>query len=140
MQAAGPSQSAPLPAADAASLVSIPTPTLFRALLHVLPGPPPETEPGGQAPGTAPRLQAHQAALGGGTPQVSPSLISCSGWELPSVQVTLPKPLPFPSQGAPLQAPKDSSCFNLTESCTWTLDTSSITEAEGPDETRQTRE
>ena len=74
-------------------------------------GPPPETEPGGQAPGTVPRLQAHPAALGGGTPQVSLSLISCSGWELPSVQVTLPKPLPFPSQGAPLQAPRTAAAL-----------------------------
>lgn len=72
---------------------------------------PPETEPRGQAPGTAPRLQAHQVALGGGAPQVSLSLISCSGWELPSVQVSPPKPLPFPSQGAPLQAPRTAAAL-----------------------------
>ena len=44
-------------------------------------------------------------------------------------------PLPQPRRPAP--SSKDGSCSNLTEGCTWTLDSSSVREAEGPDETRQ---
>lgn len=97
----GPSQLAPLLGGDAVSPVPIATPTPFRALLHVLPGGPPSQEARPPGPLPACRLTGRPSVVGLPRSPVSHLLLRLGA---PRVQVTSPKSLPFPSQGAALQA------------------------------------
>lgn len=84
--------------------------------------PPPAGSPGGPWWWGSPGLPVSHLLLRLGAPKCA-SLTSQA------------PPLPQPRRPAP--SSKDGSCSNLTEGCTWTPDSSSVREAEGPDETRQ---
>lgn len=94
----GPSQLAPLLAGDAASPVSTPTPTPFRAPLHVLPGGPPRPSREARPPGLPPACRLTRRPLAVGLPR-SPRLSSPA--PAGSSQVCkshLPSPSPSPAK------------------------------------------